>query len=168
MVKRQQRKHELDRLRRGVGARGREGQISEYHVLSSLHIGHSSRGFSRVFASESASIEAFPVRSAFASLNRISSDTGVRERVSGALVQNSGVGESDGSDDVGGEKSALATVRGEVGGQSEEVLQVQNVRRKLHGDSGIVVGARGPRERNEGRGRGAGEVEDWVATATGR
>lgn len=154
MVKRQQRKHELDRLRRGVGARGREGQISEYHVLSSLHIGHSSRGLSRVFASESSSIEApaSPVRSAFASLNRISSDTGVRERVSGALVQNSGVGESDGSDDVGGEKGALATVRREVGGQSEEVFQVQNVRRKLHGDSGIVVGARGPRERDEGRG----------------
>lgn len=94
---------------------------------------------------------------------------GVRERVTGALVQDPGIGESDGSDDVGGEEGALVAVRREIGRQGEKVLQVQDVRRELHGDRGVVAEARGPRERDEGRGRGAvDEIEERIATAAGR
>lgn len=151
-----------------VGEKGKYQNIMYYLLCISATLPAAFLAFSQVSRGIDRSVSFCRSLSFRIFKNRVSSDTGVRERVSGALVQNSRVGESDGSDDVGGEKGALATVRREVRWQSEEVLQVQNVRRKLHGDSGIVVGARGPRERDEGRGRGAGEVEDWVATATGR
>lgn len=66
---------------------------------------------------------------------------GVRERLARTLVQDTGVGEPDGPDVVGGEEGALAALLGQVW-RPKGLLQVSNVRRELHGDNRFVAAIR--------------------------
>lgn len=56
-------------------------------------------------------------------------------------MQDTGVGEPDGPDVVGGEEGALAALLGQVRWQ-KDLLQVSDVRRELHGDNRLVAAIR--------------------------
>ena len=79
-------------------------------------------------------------------------------------MQDPRAGEFDGPDDAGGEEGVVVALRGEIGREGEEVREVQDVRRELHGDRRVVVG-----EREQRGGGGRGEIdEEPTAASAGR